>query len=142
MAKNQLVDVFKKVDMKNGDKVQCWPWKGRVNPTDDRPYFTVAGDRRLAYAIVLELFSGELADGRLVRHSCDNSRCCNPTHLSWGSHQENMDDMKERERHGLSKITRRAIKNLADKGRSHATIADLYGISREAVTKIAGKDES
>ena len=48
-----------------------------------------------------------------------------------------MNDMKERERHGLSKITVRAIKKLLIEERPQQEIADLYGITREAVSAIA-----
>ena len=50
-------------------------------------------------------------EGQVVRHACDNKACVNPAHLSLGSHQDNMDDMKKRkraakgERNGVSKLT-------------------------------------
>ena len=88
---NVPTDVFKNVDMATPD--ECWPWKGKINSKDQRPYITIEGVRRAAYVIVYELYSGEQAMGRYILHSCDNSVCCNPHHLSWGSHQDNMDDM-------------------------------------------------
>ena len=134
---NQPHDVFKYIDMKGGDHVQCWPWKGKLNKGDNRPYFTVAGKRRPSYAYILETYKGEAQKGRIIRHTCDNPICCNPHHLLWGTHQDNMDDMKERERHGLPRIVVRAIHKLLTEGISQSKIAELYGISREAVSAIS-----
>lgn len=134
--KNKPTDVFLSIDMKNGDRSQCWPWKGAINQSDGRPYFSVNGRRRTAYALVLELVYGAPQGRQVARHKCDNPVCCNPNHLQWGSQQDNLDDMKKRQRHGLPKIVVRAIKRLLMKGTTHAEIAERYGISREAVTGI------
>ena len=134
---NRPVDVFKHIDMSGGNENECWEWKGRLNPKDNRPYFTVAGQRRPSYAVVLELYTGEEAKGRVARHKCDNSVCCNPHHLIWGDHQDNMNDMKERERHGLPKIVVRAIRKLLDEGHTQSHIAELYGVSRETISSIS-----
>jgi len=131
---NVPTDVFKNVNMAMPD--ECWPWKGKINNKDKRPYVTIEGIRRPAYVIVYELYSGEQAMGRYILHSCDNSVCCNPHHLSWGSHQDNMDDMKKRDRHGLPKTVVRAIKNLLADSKTHQEIATLYGVSRETITAI------
>lgn len=129
--------VFQYIDMKEGDKDACWPWKGKTNAKDGRPYFTVEGKRRPSYSWVLELFTGKAPEeGNVARHNCDNPICCNPHHLVWGNHQDNMNDMKERERHGVPKTVVRAIHTLSTKGRTQQEIADLYGLSREAVSAI------
>ena len=134
---NRPVDVFKHIDMSGGNENECWEWKGRLNPKDNRPYFTIAGQRRPSYAVVLELYTGEEAKGRVARHKRDNSVCCNPHHLIWGDHQDNMNDMKERERHGLPKIVVRAIRKLLDEGHTQSHIAELYGVSRETISSIS-----
>jgi len=135
MSRNNVPhDVFKHIDMRGND--DCWEWKGKINAKDNRPYFTVNGKRRPSYAYVLETYTGEIQKGRQVLHSCDNTTCCSPHHLRWGTHQDNMNDMKERERHGLNRTVVRAILKLIEDGRSHEDIAGLYGISREAVTAI------
>ena len=133
--KNVPHDVFKHIDMRGND--ECWPWKGKVNAKDGRPYFTIDRKRRPSYVIVLEAFSGtKQTEGQVARHTCDNPICCSPHHLVWGTHQDNMDDMKERDRHGLPKTVVRAIRGLLDNGRKHQDIAKLYGVSRETITAI------
>lgn len=135
--KNKPTDVFRFIDMKGGNNVPCWPWEGKVNKKDGRPYFTVEGKRRPSYAIVLELATGVLQKkGKCALHSCDNLVCCNPDHLRWGSHQDNMDDMVKRERHGVPKIVVRAILKLREEGKTQQEIANLYGLSREAISAI------
>jgi predicted transcriptional regulator len=54
-----------------------------------------------------------------------------------GTVRENSQDMMARERHGLPKTVVRAILTLLDRGTTQQDIADLYGISREAVSAIA-----
>jgi len=135
--KNSISDVFQNINMHKGNSHECWEWTGKINKKDGRPYFTVEGKRRPSYSYVLEAFKGQAPNGRMVLHSCDNQLCCNPHHMRWGTHQENMNDMKDRERHGLPKIVVRAIKTLLNDGnQTHDDIAKLYGVSREAITGI------
>ena len=134
---NKPSDIFKYINMQGGDSSVCWEWKGKVNAKDGRPYFTVNNKRKASYIYVLEQVSGQRQGGHMALHKCDNRICCNPDHLSWGDHQRNMDDMKERERHGLPKTVVRAIYKLLSDGKTQQSIADLYGISREAVSAIA-----
>ena len=136
--KNLPTDVFKSINMHNGDINVCWEWTGKVNKKDGRPYFTARRRRRPAYVVVLELVGGTTQKKKKqALHSCDNPICCNPTHLSWGTHQQNMDDMVKKGRHGLPKIAVRAIKKLCvESNQTQQEIADLYGISREAVSAI------
>lgn len=139
--KNIATDIFKHINMHNGDTNVCWEWKGKFNAKDERPYFSFNGKRRPSYAIVLELYKGKSKQkGAMALHSCDNGcepiGCCNPNHLSWGSHQDNMDDMKERERHGLPTTVVRAIRKLRSGGKSQNECAKLYGVSRETISAI------
>ncbi len=143
---NKPIDVFRYINLHGNDKSVCWEWTAGLGgrPNDKRPYFTIDGSRRLAYRIVYELVNGaEIAQGALIRHTCDNRICCNPDHLVMGTHQDNMNDMKERERHGLPHHTVRAIRRLLATelldGRNqytHKEIAERFGISRQEVTEI------
>lgn len=133
--KNRPLDVFRFINMHEGDKNVCWEWKRKLK-SDGRPYFTLDGKERPAYVIVLELTSGEEQGDRVARHSCDNPVCCNPGHLEWGTKQDNSDDMVERDRHGMPKTVVRAIKVLLMEGKTHKSIAELYGVKRETITAI------
>lgn len=143
---NKKTDVFLHINMHGNDPNVCWEWT-RVTKgggRDGRPYFDVGGKKYLAYRIVYELFNGvELSDDVLVRHKCDNGgapvRCCNPHHLELGTHEDNMNDMKYRERHGLPHHVVKNIKRLIKQGRDLQEIADLYGMSRENVSAIANE---
>ena len=136
---NKPTDVFKYVNMSGGAD-ECWPFTGKLN-NKNRPYFACDGKKHLAYRLVYELVNGVgTLDGVIARHTCDNESCCNPRHIVKGDHQDNMNDMKERERHGLPHHTVRAIRKLGALGISHRTIADRFGIGRSTVTEIINRD--
>ena len=69
----------------------CWEWmasksksgygKKKLNYIDWRAH-------RLAWT----LWRGEIPEGLLVCHSCDNPGCVNPEHLWLGSHKDNAED--------------------------------------------------
>lgn len=140
-------DVFKKIDMRGGDVDQCWPWLGSY-AGNGRPAFDLRGRKVTPYRLVYELFHGKmLSQNVMLLHSCDNGAraqamgeevggCCNPHHLKEGTHTENMDEMKGRQRHGLPHHTVRAMKKLLGEGRSHKDIADLYGVDESTVSRI------
>jgi hypothetical protein len=140
---NERADVFKHYDM-SGGLDSCWAWSGTTGgrASEPRPYFQAEGKRYLAYRLVYELVHGvTLTKEEKLLHSCDNGSmpvgCGNPRHLRIGTTQDNSDDMKERDRHGLPAHVVSAIRRLLSQQRTQADIAELYGISRETVSAIA-----
>jgi len=92
---------FQKVDKSGNEKFpDCWIWDaGRTSKNYGS--FKHYQDRSAIGAHVSSyLFHiGEIPDGQIVRHNCDNPPCVNPEHLILGSHSDNMKDMLERDRH-------------------------------------------
>lgn len=118
------------------DPESCWPWTGKL---DREGYGRPAVDRVGIYAhrIAYALTHGD--PGRLhVLHSCDNPACCNPAHLSAGSHAENMAQMAERGRAGgtIPATTVRAICDALASGERGASIARRFGVSQATVSVI------
>jgi predicted XRE-type DNA-binding protein len=138
---NKPTDVFKHIDMtateiRPGMSTPCWPWKGGLSKSG-RPYFTINKKKILAYRLVYELMTGQELGDKVARHKCDWEICCRGDHIEPGDHQDNMNDMKERERHGLPHHAIRAIRKLAAAGTmTQQEIANLYGIGRSTVSEI------
>lgn len=141
--------------VKKGADDECWPWTGPVSKSTNgaEPYgridifgFKGVYVHRVAYWCanggVLSLRKeGDL----LVRHSCDNTLCCNPKHLLLGTHADNMRDKVERGRqpHYASidspraKLTAadvRAIRARADTPRKE--LAERYGVSIQTIKAV------
>lgn len=144
---NKPIDVFKYIDMHDGNIKVCWEWLQSINNSTKRPYFTAQKKRWQAYSLVYSLYYLSedsnipvyIPKGQVVRHKCDNQICCNPHHLELGTHQDNMNDMKQREQHGLPHHTVKAIRKSVANGNTHKDVAKLYGISSENVSAIVNK---
>lgn len=146
---NKPIDVFKFIDMHDGDKTVCWEWIGGLGgrKNDKRPYFQLRGQKILAYRLVYDLFHGAtapLTEGLVVRHKCDNPVCCNPYHLERGTQKQNEHDKHRRNRSGAlpnAAVARiRAMWNARDsRGNRTFTQAELgrmFGVARETITSI------
>jgi hypothetical protein len=98
MNREQVVQFWARIDRRGRD--ECWPWKNKNGrPHYDYGSMNINGKRRQATHVVLTLTSRpKPGRGMLALHSCDNPPCCNPAHLRWGTHQENMRDKARRTR--------------------------------------------
>lgn len=75
----------------------CWVWTGRLG-THGYGEFDLTSERpSRAHRVAYEIFVGPIPEGKMLLHSCDNRKCCNPAHLRPGDAQENSSDMMERE---------------------------------------------
>lgn len=121
----------------------CWIYTG---PKASRGYGQASFVRPIrhirTHRLAMMLQVGPLPDDKVVMHSCDNPPCCNPAHLSLGSHADNTRDAINK---GRIQLKSRFLK-LADVERvrhliattdlKQREIADRFGISASVISSI------
>lgn len=76
---------------------KCWVWMAHKN---NKGYgvIHVNGGNLLAHRVAYQHTIGEIPEGLMVMHICDNPACVNPSHLILGTQLENMRDMDKKGR--------------------------------------------
>lgn len=89
-----VCNLLNRIDVRGPD--ECWEWQG----TNCRGYGRVTHCKRtfIATREVYKIFHGSIPDEHLVCHSCDNPKCCNPSHFWVGTHGENQKDAAKKNR--------------------------------------------
>jgi hypothetical protein len=93
---------WSRVDASRGAD-SCWSWTGAL---DSGGYGQCGRDRRLhkTHRVAWMLTHGEIPDGLVVCHHCDNRRCCNPAHLFVGTQGDNVRDMVRKGRNWQASV--------------------------------------
>jgi hypothetical protein len=70
----------------------CWNFTGGKNNIG---YGMIRDEKKMrtAHRVSYEEHNSKIPQGMLVLHSCDNTLCCNPSHLRLGTHKDNTHDM-------------------------------------------------
>ena len=135
--KTQTVEdrFWKRVD-KTGE---CWEWvpsRWRL----DYGLFRVSRERTVrAHRYSWSLANGDIPNGMIVCHHCDNPPCVRPSHLFLGTHQDNASDKQGKgrgrsgygETQGLHKLTEEQIREIRARyaaGEYQRSLALEYGV--------------
>lgn len=128
----------------------CWEWTGPISHKGG--YALIRSNKRnyLAHRLAWIHTRGEIPKGLVIRHMCDNPRCCNPLHLEIGTHLDNQRDMINRGRRKktaargvrnckakLNDDLVREIRNLYAQGKtSTLKLAQQYGVTQGLISQI------
>ena len=134
----------------------CLVWLG-ARSSSGYGQLWVNGKLEYTHRLAWIVHGGSLLPGECVLHTCDNPPCINPIHLRVGDHRDNAKDMADRgrqvfqkdvtraargERHGLSKMSKPAVRKMRARytqGESQRDLADFFGISQASVWAIVNR---
>lgn len=139
---------WEKVDIQGED--ECWNWLACLYDKDGYGGFILNGKNERSHRVALSMVNGPPPDDKpQALHSCKQNRlCCNPNHLRWGTHQENMIDRKNDgttyiafgENNHNSKLTKQEVREIREKfipyKYSTYKLAIEYNMSRKNIELI------
>lgn len=93
------------------------------------------GKNQKAHRVAYTLEHGDIPEGLVVRHKCDNPSCINVAHLELGTQQDNIEDMFKR---GRSKrvISDIDIADIQASTESSKTLAERYGVTSRRINQL------
>ncbi|NDC95747.1 HNH endonuclease [bacterium] len=80
----------------------CWIWTGFRFPFGYGNFYIGKNKNISTHRYSYELHKGEIPEGMVVMHTCDNPPCVNPEHLVLGTQGDNLRDMMAKGRKDYS----------------------------------------
>lgn len=118
----------------------CWEYTGPRN----KKGYGHAGYIGLIHRLSYEYYVGEIPEGMLVCHQCDNPPCFNPAHLFVGTESDNAMDSARKLRHHIgeknpkAKLTDKKVVEIINLGKEKEVVwlAKKYGVDRDTIDSI------
>lgn len=140
----KIKELFEKTVIK---KDGCWEWR---NSKLRSGYGSISIGRHKflsAHRVSWIIHYGEIPEGLLVCHRCDNKECTNPEHLFLGTYKDNSIDCVNKNRknmnfgvnHYSAKLNDekvRSIKKLLIENNTWRSIAEMYNVSISTIQNI------
>jgi hypothetical protein len=119
----------------------CWNWPKYCNG-DGYGLTKLNGKTTVATRVSYQLKVGSIPSGMNVCHSCDNPPCCNPAHLFPGTHGDNYQDAKAKDRHsrgernGIAKFTDDQVRYVRSSPKTQWELANEFGVWQGTISCI------
>ena len=140
--------LWNRVDKSAGPNA-CWEWQGAIN---SHGYGTIRQRcaSRGCHVVAFESVHGPTTPGVVICHTCDNRKCCNPSHLYAGNHATNARDRVMRGRSnsargegcGQAKLRdadAAVIRFLAGCGVRQNKLGALFGVTQMAISNLVNR---
>lgn len=132
LTDKMIARFWAKVDS-SGGPAACWPYMGGRKKANGYGTFfakrATPGKSGKSLAVNAHKFAyvvskGQVPEGLIVRHKCDNPPCCNPDHLILGTYHDNNMDTLERGRIDRVRCAENARKNVGAISRSKRLLSE------------------
>lgn len=139
-------DFWKRVDIR-GSK-ECWEWKG-IRSIKRYGFMLVNCRRIRTHRFSALLHLGDVPEGMVVCHRCDNPPCCNPDHLFLGTVIDNISDRVRKGRGAVgasvasAKLDDYKVSQIRARWSSGEMIAPLaleFGVTISTLSKAARRE--
>ena len=124
-------------------KDDCWECDSHATDLNGYPKCSVNKKREGIHRHYYRKYNGEIPEGYVVRHTCDNRLCINPKHLILGTHADNVADRVSRRRsacgenNGRAKLTYEEVKLIReDYSTSRSTLAKKFKVDPKVIRNI------
>jgi len=129
---------WQKIDIQSENG--CWIWTNKK----DRWGYGISRPKQkgkrlflLAHRVAWRICFGEIPDGLLVCHHCDNPACGNPDHLFLGTNMDNFQDSLQKgrrkyakgENHPRARLTAKQAAEIKSSTENRKLVAQKYGIT-------------
>jgi len=124
----------------------CWISSGRKCGNGYTQLRVAGAPTNMTHKLAVWAWTGVMPpEGSVVLHACDTPACCNPEHLTVGTHEENMADRgaKQRQVHGtdchsavLDADAVRALRLRRTWGWTMKALAEHFGISKAQTERV------
>lgn len=114
---------------------ECINWTGCTNSQgygQRKVSGKVQYTHRLAY---IEAY-GDIPEGLVVRHKCDNRLCMNPEHLEVGTQSDNMTDCLKRRRNPRVKLSDAQLRSIRKDTRPSEVVAEEYSVTGRTIRRV------
>jgi hypothetical protein len=139
----QRIDKYSKLVPETG----CLEWqagKDRDGYAKIAVYEGVKHKNKTVTRLVWEAANGQIPDGYLVCHECDNTSCVNLKHLFLGTDQDNVTDKVNKgrclpctgEMNGRAKLTTEQVRAIRIGKGTISALARKYDVSRPTIKRI------
>lgn len=126
---------------KHRKRGECLIWTGAVSSAG---YGVLHFRRKLttAHRFAFEASNGQVPDGAVVMHTCDNRACINPAHLKLGTQQANLHDMWDKGRAPNGKLRPEQVAAIrarfvsGDPFNGASALGREFGVTHKAILKV------
>jgi hypothetical protein len=133
-----LRNFWDKVDKRSDLGCGCWLWTGSRTKAGYGD-LQINNQKHYAHRLAWELVNGDIPDGKIIIHTCDNPLCVNPDHLDLSTQVENLHDAMLKGRlsgRPLSDSDVLAIRELNSQGWSNIDIAEKFERNPSYISRI------